>query len=409
MHATAKVAHHSAFHWLLGGQAISAVGGQVTFMALPLIATLMFHASPARMGILSALDNLPYLMFGLFVGTMVDRHRRLNVMLASDVVRAVCVATIPVAFLFGLLSFGQLCVVAFVVGIANIFFDVACQAYLPDIVQKDRLVRSNGALQTANGLAALGAPGLVGVFIGTVGAPLSMLVDAVSYACSAGTLLRVRAMVGTGRQAAQASGSIVSSVREGIRAVRKDGRLIGLGGGSTFVALSMNIAFAVLTYDLTNVFGLDAVGVGLVSLVFAAFAAAGSLSAEPLSRVLATHLLLILGSIWSFLGLVLIAVASMPMFVSSALLTVGAALAGFGIMTHQALSAGLRQRRAPEDLRGRVLGILRFFEWGIMPVGSLIGGFAGEAMGMPAAFCLAAVFAGAALCWVLATTLRTVR
>lgn len=239
MHATAKVAHHSAFHWLLGGQAISAVGGQVTFMALPLIATLMFHASPARMGILSALDNLPYLMFGLFVGTMVDRHRQLNVMLASDVVRAVCVATIPVAFLFGLLSFGQLCVVAFVVGIANIFFDVACQAYLPDIVQKDRLVRSNGALQTANGLAALGAPGLVGVFIGTVGAPLSMLVDAVSYACSAGTLLRVRAMVGTGRQAAQASGSIVSSVREGIRAVRKDGRLVGLGGGSTFVALSM--------------------------------------------------------------------------------------------------------------------------------------------------------------------------
>lgn len=409
MHTTAKVAHHSAFHWLLGGQAISAVGGQVTFMALPLIATLTFHASPARMGILSALDNLPYLMFGLFVGTMVDRHRRLNVMLASDVVRAACVATIPVAFLFGLLTFGQLCVVAFVVGIANILFDVACQACLPDIVPEDGLVRSNGALQTANGMAALGAPGLVGVFIGTVGAPLSMLVDAASYACSAGTLLRVRALTGEGHRVVRASDSIARSVREGVVAVRRDGRLIGLGGGSAFIALSLNIAFAVLTYDLTNVFGLDAVGVGLVSFVFAVFAAAGSLSAEPLSRILTSHLLLILGSVSAFLGFVLIAVASMPTFVSIAPLTVGATLAGFGIMLHQALSAGLRQRYAPEALRGRVLGVLRFFEWGIMPVGSLIGGFVGETMGMPAAFYLAAVFAGAAPCWVLATALRDVR
>ena len=94
---------------------------------------------------------------------------------------------------------------------------------------------------------------------------------------------------------------------------------------------------------------------------------------------------------------------------SIVLLSVGAAVAGFGIMMHQTVSAGLRQKFAPEDLRGRVLGVLRFLEWGIMPVGSLIGGLVGEALGVSAAFWLAAIVTGTALCWVLATALRATR
>ena len=177
------------FRWLLGGQAISALGSQVTFMALPLIAVTLLDSNPLHMGILGALDNLPYLLFGLFVGSLVDRRRRRPLMIVSDLLRALAVLTIPLAFLVGGITFTHLCLVAFVVGLGNLVFDVACQAQMPDIVGDDGdLVQANGALQTTSGIASLTAPGLVGVFIATVGAPLAMLIDAFSYLISAASL-----------------------------------------------------------------------------------------------------------------------------------------------------------------------------------------------------------------------------
>ena len=121
------------FRWLLGGQAISALGSQVTFMALPLIAVTLLDSNPLHMGILGALDNLPYLLFGLFVGSLVDRRRRRPLMIASDLLRALAVLTIPVAFLVGGITFTHLCLVAFAVGLGNLVFDVACQAQMPDL------------------------------------------------------------------------------------------------------------------------------------------------------------------------------------------------------------------------------------------------------------------------------------
>lgn len=395
--------------WLVGGQAISALGSQVTFMALPLIAAVHLHASPGAMGLLGALDNLPYLLFGLAVGALVDRHRRRPVMVVADVARGLAVLSIPVAFLLGGVTFIHLCVVAFAVGIGNIVFDVACQAQLPGIVAKEHLVRANGTLQTTTGIASLAAPGLVGVFIGTVGAPLAMLVDAVSYLCSAVSVGAVTVCVGREPAPLAHQHSWWADASQGVAAVRRDGRLVGLAVSGACLSIAMNAAFSVFIYDLTNRLGLGALGVGLTFMTFAVGGALGAMSAERWARRTGVAALLVGGPFLGALGLVIFALAGRVGVPALVLVHAGAILIGLGVLMHQALAAGLRQSLAPVALRGRVLGTMRFVEWGSMPLGSLIGGAVGERFGAGAALGVAAATALIAAVAVASSPLRRVR
>ncbi len=398
-----------SFGWLLAGQAVSAIGSQVTFMALPLIAVVTLNASPGEMGLLGALDNLPYLLFGLAVGSLVDRHRRRSLMMIADLARAAAVVSIPVVFIFHGISFAHLCVVAFAVGIGNIVFDVACQAQLPDLVEQDRLVGANGALQTSTGIASLAAPGLVGVFIATVGAPVAMLVDAFSYLLSAGSLVMVRRCAGREPEPKESGTSPGAEIKQGLVAVLRDRRLVGLAGAGAFVSIGMNAAFAVLIHDLSNVVGLGSLGIGFVFFTFAVCAALGALAASQLAARGMVGRCLMVGPLLGGLGLVVFALAGRIAAPGVLLVHVGAALAGAGLLAQQSLAAGLRQSLAPEEMRGRILGTLRFAEWGVMPLGSLIGGAVGEVAGTGAALVVSACWVAVAALWVVTTPLRGLR
>lgn len=393
------------FRWLLGGQAISALGSQVTFMALPLIAVTLLDSNPLHMGILGALDNLPYLLFGLFVGSLVDRRRRRPLMITSDLLRALAVLTIPVAFLVGGITFTHLCLVAFAVGLGNLVFDVACQAQMPDIVGEDGdLVQANGALQTTSGIASLTAPGLVGVFIATVGAPLAMLIDAFSYLISAASLR----MIGPDSSTATADATVWEDVKTGVGSVVRDNRLLGLTGAGAAVSLGMNAAFSVLMVFLARELHVSTIGIGLVFLAIALLGATGALTANHLAKAVGAGRVLLWGPVVAAVGLVCMALAG---HVTTPLLLIylGAGLCGWGIMTSQALAAGLRQAFAPEEIRGRVLGTMRFVEWGIMPVGALLGGFAGQLLGVAPAVAFSGALVATGSVWVLTTGLARLR
>jgi len=397
------------FGRLLFGQSVSAVGSQVTFIALPMIAVLSLGATPAAMGLLGAVDNLPYLLIGLWVGVYVDRYSRRRLMVASDLLRALAVVSVPIAAIGGWLSFTQLCVVAFVVGIGNIVFDVSCQAQLPELVPSERLVGANGALQTAGSLSMVGAPGLVGVLIKLIGAPLSMFIDAASYLVSASSVVSIRTPE---EHRPSEEGSTWEQIVEGLRLVRSDSRLIGVGGGMAMLSIAMNAAFAVLMFYLVNNLGLDAGMVGLVFLVFGIGGAAGAMVIGPVAKRLGSGTALAISPILGAVGLASITAASAWGLGPSAGLVVafvGALVMGAGLVGFSVLASGVRQLLAPEQARGRVLGTLRFIEWGSMPLGSLIGGAIGQLFGPIPAILVSAVLLASAVAWIVFTPLHELR
>ncbi|HEX9411540.1 MAG TPA: MFS transporter [Actinomycetota bacterium] len=134
---------HGDFVRRWGGQTISLLGSQITLLALPLTAILVFKALAFQVGTLSTVEFLPFMLLGLPVGVWVDRFRRRRILVAADVLRLVVIGSVPLAYALGVLRLAQLYVVGFLSGIGTVFFDVAYGAYLPALVDRTRLVEGN--------------------------------------------------------------------------------------------------------------------------------------------------------------------------------------------------------------------------------------------------------------------------
>ncbi len=173
--------HHADFTKLWTGQTISLVGSQITFLALPLTAVLVLHATAPEMGLLTAAGALPSLFFGLLAGVWVDRRPRRPILIAADLGRGLLLGLIPLAALAGLLRIEQLYLIAFVMGTLSLFFDVAHRSFLPTLVGREQLVEGNSKLELSRSCAEIVGPGLAGGLIQLVTAPLAIALDAFSF------------------------------------------------------------------------------------------------------------------------------------------------------------------------------------------------------------------------------------
>jgi predicted MFS family arabinose efflux permease len=390
----------TGFARLWFGQAVSVAGTQVTFLALPMAAVIALHATPAQMGLLGALDNLPYLLFGLGVGLVVDRWRRRRLMIIGDLVRAAAVGSVPLAAAAGRLTYEQLLAVVFVVGVCNLLFDIASQAQLPDLVAADRLVEANGRLELNRSLSMVGGPAVAGTLISWLTAPIAIAVDAISYLVSAGSIASIREPE---PHRTRSEESARAQILDGLRLVAADRRLVGIAGASAIVSFAMNAMFAVLVYFLANERHMDASAIGVLFTVFGLGGAAGALLSPTIGRHLGVGRVLVLAPAiagLSVIGFTLAPGTGSPFELG---LAIPVAMLGVGMVGYGVTCAGVRQQLAPADARGRVMGTLRFFEWGTMPLGSLAGGLAGQALGPGAALGMtAAAFLLAGL-WVAAS------
>ena len=163
---------HADFMKLWLGQTISLFGSQVKFLALPLTAILILDATPAQMGVLSAIESLPAIIFGLFVGVWVDRRRRRPILIATDIGRMLLVLVIPVAAVLGVLRIEILYLSAFGTGALGLMFGVAYQSYLPTLIAHKQLVEGNSKLELSRSGAEIVGPGLAGLLTQWFTAPL---------------------------------------------------------------------------------------------------------------------------------------------------------------------------------------------------------------------------------------------
>ncbi len=178
------------FLLLISGQGVSAIGTQVSQFAFPLLILALTH-SPAQTGVITALRGLPYALFCLPAGALVDRWNRKHVMLLCDAGRAIALASIPIVFVFSNINILQLYLVAFIEGTLFVFFHMAEATTLPHVVAPEQLSTAAGQNEVLNSTSILIGPSIGGILY-TVSSLLPFLADAISYACSVISLLFIR-------------------------------------------------------------------------------------------------------------------------------------------------------------------------------------------------------------------------
>ncbi|RAF56281.1 MFS transporter, partial [Burkholderia multivorans] len=166
------------------GDTVSVFGNQLVLFALPLIAVQLLEANAFEMGVLAALENAAFLLISLPAGAWVDRMRKQQVIVAGDLLRAAFLLTIPLAWALDLLTMVQLCIVAACVGVVTVFFDVANQSYLPEIVAGDQIGDGNGKLQASQQTALVVGPSTASGLVGLIGGPLTIAVTSVCMGLS---------------------------------------------------------------------------------------------------------------------------------------------------------------------------------------------------------------------------------
>lgn len=382
------------------------IGSQITELALPLTAVSMLHASAWQMGLLTAASSLPWLLFALVVGVWIDRLRRRPVMVLADTGRAFLVGLVPLASAFHFLRMEVLYASALGAGTLTVFFDLADHAYLPGLVGRERLVEGNGKLQLSQSVSMLVGPGLAGLLVEALTAPLALLFDAFSFLLSAVSIALIRKPEAAPERQ---EGRLGSDIVEGLRAVFGHPVLRALAGYAGTINLVDGMLMTILILYLTRQLGLGAIEIGLGLSVGALGGITGALGAAALSGRLGVGRTLMTTSLLHGAGMLLLLAASGPHWARLAVGTSAAMVVLFGSAASNVLSVSLRQAITPDRLLGRMTATVRFVIWGINPLAALLGGALGQWLGLRPTLVVVAVLSFLALPWLYFSPVRGMR
>jgi MFS family permease len=381
-----------AFRALWIGQTVSAVGTQVSMVALPLIAVLGLHAGPLELGILAALETIPYLVLSLPAGVIVDRMNRRATMIACDLGRAVALFVTAIALALGAASMGLLYLVALAVGSMSVFFTVAYTSYLAVILPADRLVAGNQRMELSDSGARIVGASIGGALVAIVGGAVAILIDAASYVVSAIALIGSGRPIDAGRPTSTGKG-LLGGIGDGLRRVAGDRVLRDLAGSTAVFNLGSGMILGVLVLFATHDVGLNAAGFGFVYGLGNVGFLLGAMAVGFLSRRFGVGRSLVGSAYLAAAAMALIAIAGPGPGIL--LLLAGRLIGAVAMPISNVNVLSLRQARVDDTIMGRVNGTFEFIEWGVLPVGSLLGGAIAAALGPRAAL------EAAALCGIL--------
>jgi MFS family permease len=176
---------------LWSGETISVFGSMIGIAAMSFTAILFLHATPLQMGILTAARLVPTFMMSLIAGVWVDRLHKKPILIFGDIGRAILLATIPLAAYMNLLRIEQLYIVAFLMSILTIFFNVAYQSFLPSLLNKEDLIEGNSKLSASPAVSEVSGFSFGGWLVQFFTGPITILIDAISFICSAILVSRI--------------------------------------------------------------------------------------------------------------------------------------------------------------------------------------------------------------------------
>ena len=367
---------HRDFRLFWAARAISVAGDRVSVLALPTLAILILGASPAQVGVLNAAGTLAWPALGLFAGVWVDRLRRRRILVATDLARAALLGSIPLAFALGHLSLLQLLLVAGFVGTLTVFFDLASTAYVPTLVPRAEWADANAKLEVAQQAVATGAPGLAGLLITLLSAPFAIFFDAISFLLS-GTLIAVTGPVEPALPV-NARRSLLHEAAEGIRFLLQDQALVRITIGAAISNVGVLMSLALQLLFLYRVMHLSPIVVGACFAVGSLASLVGALYNRRVMNRLGIHRTLVLSTFIEGIAYILIPAGTLLPVIP--LLLGALILSGFFNTTWNVSVTTFRQTRIAPQLMGRVGAAGRVIGYGALPVGSLLGGFLGQAL-----------------------------
>jgi MFS family permease len=407
MTGTGSLWRNRDFLKLWTGESVSLVGSQVTELALPLTAVIALGAGPAEMGILGAARFLPYLFLTLPAGLLADRVRRRPILIWANLGRALLIGLVPGLAAFDALRMEQLYLIGAAVGSLTVIFDVTYWSYLPSVVEREQLIEGNSRLMATSAIASIGGPGLGGLLVQLLTAPVALLVDAASFVVSSVSLALIRrAEPAPPRPAGR---SVGRDLRDGLATVAGNPILRSLAATAGLYNLFNAWIDALFVLFAVDRLGLTPGTIGLVLAAGAAGALAGSLAAAPLARRIGIGPAVVWSVVFECVAMLPIALAGGPALLVLAVLVAAFFVNGAGVSLSSVHAITLRQTLTPDELLGRMTASYRFIGYGGIPVGAFLGGLVGEVVGVRGAIGVGAIGMLSAALVVIASPLPRLR
>jgi predicted MFS family arabinose efflux permease len=361
---------------------VTAFGAQVINLALPLTAAVMLSATPWQMGVLVALETLPFALVSLHAGVLIDRVRKLPVVLAANLGRAVALLAVPVAALTHTLSIEVLYVVGFVCGVQNVVGGAAYQVLLAQMAGRRRLVEANAKISLGETSASLVGPGLAGGLIQLLTAPLAIASAALAFIASVLMLRRLRVPQDVPHVVGR--GSVRREIAEGFALVRRNRTLWALAWLAGLWQVLHHMQLAVLILFATRDLGLSAGAIGVVYACGGVGCLLAAASAERLSHRFGVGTAVVGGLALTAVGWQAYGLVTGPAWLAAPALGLAMLVFDFGSVTWGINYLALRQAITPDRLLGRMTATMRFLTVAAAPLGSVAGGALATAIGLRA-------------------------
>jgi MFS family permease len=392
---------------IFSSYAISALGSEVTVLAIPVAAAMLLGASALQMGLLTAAGTAPYVGFALLVGAWVDRlRRRRPLMIAADLLAATALVTVPVAWAFGVLTVTQLIAVELVVGIARVTFRPTFSTHLADIVPAHAVTTASSRLRASEAIAMLAGPTLGGSLVQLLTAPVAVIADASSFVASALLVGRVRAPERVG-YVAPPRRRLVSEIGEGMSYLFRDRRLRAIAGAAANVNFFGLMIFALLVVYLTREQDFTPLMIAAVTVAGGLGSLAGAVLAPKVSARIGRGRTIIVGSAIFSVGMFAFPAAHGPRWLVLAVLCANEVIVGVGIMLFDVTTGAFYITDVPDVIRGRVSSSMSTVTQGVKALGALTGGAIGTAYGLRPALWVAAIGATTTVLWTVLSPLRS--
>ena len=388
--------------WL--SMSVSALGSEVTFLALPLVAILVLHGSALEVAVMGAMPFVAFAVFGLPAGVWVDRLERKRVMVVADLGRAGVLLLVPLLGIAGALAMWQLYVIAFVSGALTVFFEIAYQSILPELVDRDRLTEGNSRLEVSRSASQVVGPGIGGALVGAFGAPIAILADALSFLGSAAFLIGIHPSRPRTPRARSGRG-LVSEILEGLRFYRRQRLLFSASAAVITLNIGFHMAGAIALIYYVRELGLSPEAIGIAFSIGSIGFLIGAAAGAALGRRLGVGRTLMLGCGVSAAAWYLLVFATKD--TAFALLAVVGIIQGLVLPPVFVNNVSLRQTLTPDELAGRVNATARWMHWTAVPFGQLAGGVLANLGGLRVTIAIGATIGVLSVVVLLLSPLRT--
>ena len=386
------------------GETVSLFGDQITLIALPLAGVLALHASAAEMGYLTAAGIAPALVFSLHAGAWLDRRGgRRQTMLFTVLGRAALLVTVPIAYWLDVLSLAQLYVVSFLIGTLSVFFFVAYTTLFVSLVPRERYLEANSLLNGSRAFSFVGGPSVGGLLVQALSAPGALIADAASFLVSAFTLGSIKPVEPPTEEAES------GHVRAGMRYLWRS-PVIRASLLATATINFFNFVFwALFILYATRTLGVRPGVLGLVLGAASIGGVIGSILTGRISRRLGVGPTYVLSCVLFPAPLVLVPLADGPRWLILTLLFASEFLSGFGVMLLDITAGSIKTALIPDRLRARVAGAYMVVNYGVRPLGALLGGALGSWIGLRPTLWIATTAAIAGVLWLLPSPVMQMR